>query len=115
MEYKIHQTNTNEIAEIVTADVQIGDAQTFLEIMMNAPCDRIAIRQESLSETFYDLRSGLAGEILQKVVNYRMKLAIVGDFSVYTSKALHDFIYESNKSSTIVFTKTIAEAISKIG
>lgn len=115
MKYKLYPNASNEIAEIDTQGVRISDAQTFLEMMMNAPCERIVVQQKDLSESFFDLRSGLAGEILQKVVNYRMKLAIVGDFSMYTSKSLHDFIYESNKSSTIVFTGTVEEAISKIG
>ncbi len=41
------------------------------------------------------------GEILQKFVTYKAKLAIAGDFSVYTSKSLKDFIYESNNGNHI--------------
>jgi hypothetical protein len=115
MDYKIHRHGTKEITEIHTQGVQINDAQAFLEIMMNAPSERLVIWQKSLGEEFFNLRSGLAGEILQKVVNYRMRLAIVGDFSGYASKSLHDFIYESNRGGVIVFTATIEEALSKLG
>ncbi|RNB56859.1 DUF4180 domain-containing protein [Brevibacillus gelatini] len=46
------------------------------------------------------------GEILQKFVTYKAKLAIAGDFSVYTSKSLKDFIYESNNRNHIFFLPT---------
>ena len=41
--------------------------------------------------------------MLQKVINYRAAIAIVGDFSGYTSKALRDFMYESNQGNRIFF------------
>ena len=58
--------------------------------------------------------SGLAGEILQKYVNYGGKLAIYGDFSRYTSKPLKDFIYESNKGKDVFFVATRDDAIGRM-
>ena len=43
----------------------------------------------------------MAGEILQKFINYHVKIAIYGDYSVYTSKPLRDFIYESNHGKDV--------------
>ncbi len=48
----------------------------------------------SICDDFFDLSTRLAGEILQKFINYHVKIAIIGDFSIYTSKSLKDFIYE---------------------
>lgn len=76
--------------------------------------DRIAISKELVSDDFFVLSSGLAGEILQKYVNCQMKLAIYGDFSGYTSKPLHDFIYESNKGRDFFFAGTREEAIDRL-
>jgi len=56
------------------------------------------------------LKTGLAGEILQKFSNYYVELAIVGDFSKYSSKNLQDFIYESNKVGRINFVSSVEEA-----
>ncbi|MCI1113670.1 DUF4180 domain-containing protein, partial [Stenotrophomonas maltophilia] len=56
----------------------------------------------------------LAGEILQKFINYRVKIAVVGDFSVYSSQSLKDFIYESNKGNDIFFLPTEQQAIEKL-
>lgn len=60
------------------------------------------------------LSTGMAGEILQKFVTYGIKLAIIGDYSMYTSKPLRDFIYESNKGDHMFFTATEDEAIAKL-
>lgn len=50
-----------------------------------------------VAEEFFILSSGLAGEVLQKLINYGGRIALYGDFSHYTSKPLLDFMYESNK------------------
>ena len=52
--------------------------------------------------------------MLQKVVNYRKKLAVVGDFSGYHSKPLHDFMYECNRGRDIFFVNTEQEAIERL-
>jgi hypothetical protein len=67
-----------------------------------------------IDESFFDLKTGIAGEILQKVSNYQMKLAIVGDYSNYPSKSLRDFIYESNKANQVIFINNIQDAIDRL-
>jgi hypothetical protein len=114
LNYILHTINEQEIAEIKADNTTIDSAQQFLEVAMNLPTDKIVIHKENLNESFFDLRSGLAGEILQKVANYRLRLGIVGDYSGYDSKSLRDFIYESNKSNKIVFVGTVEEALKKI-
>ncbi len=88
--------------------------QLLMDIKIADMCDRIAISKSALPEEFFILSSGLAGEVLQKFVNYHSRLAIFGDFSVYTSKPLKDFIYESNKGNNIFFTATEEEAVEKL-
>ncbi|MEC3460142.1 DUF4180 domain-containing protein, partial [Bacillus thuringiensis] len=51
------------------------------------------------------------GDILQKFINYKVKSAIIGDFSIYTSKSLKDFIYECNKVNDIFYLATEQQAI----
>ena len=108
----------NGIAVIKTDEVIIYDVQSALDLMATvkyeADCDRIAIPKLAVKEDFFVLSSGIAGDILQKFVNYQVMLAIFGDFSVYTSKPLRDFIYESNNGSHIFFTATEDEAIKKL-
>jgi hypothetical protein len=52
--------------------------------------------------------------VLQKFSTYRIRLAIVGDFSSYESKSIKDFIFESNKMGHINFVASKEEALEKL-
>jgi len=56
----------------------------------------------------------MAGEILQKFINYQIRVAIYGDYSQYTSKPWKDFVYESNHGKDFFFVSTKDEAIQKL-
>lgn len=114
------ETHNGQIVAVVTEadEVVIKDTSSALDLLMaaryEAGADRIAISKELVIDDFFILSSGIAGEILQKYVNYQMKIAIYGDYSRYTSKPLHDFIYESNKGHDFFFVETREEAIRKL-
>ena len=94
-------------------DLKKEDMQSALDLMVTAKYEdyeAIAINKDAVCEDFFELSSGVAGEILQKFVNYGMKLAIFGDYSTYTSKPLKDFIYESNKGRQFFFVDNEEEA-----
>ena len=67
-----------------------------------------------ITEDFFVLSTGLAGEILQKFVNYGGRIAIYSDYSHYTSKPLKDFIYESNNGKDVFFVSSLEEAVEKL-
>lgn len=71
----------------------------------------IVIPVERLNEDFFRLKTGLAGQIIQKFVTYRMRLAVVGDISehVAQSRALRDFVYETNRGNQVWFITTLQE------
>lgn len=96
----------------------IGDVQAALDMMMTVKyetgAERIAIDKDVLSREFFILSSGLAGEILQKFVNYHVKAAIYGDFSQYTSKPLKDFMYECNHGKEVFFVDTKEQAVQRL-
>ena len=96
----------------------ITDTQSALDVLMTAKYEagtkNIIISKELIVEDFFILSTGLAGEILQKYINYGGRIAIYGDYSHYTSKPLHDFIYESNKGKDVFFVGTQEEAIDRL-
>lgn len=96
----------------------ISDSRSALDLLMSASFEEgtknIVIAKEQIAEEFFVLSTGLAGEILQKLVNYGGRLAVYGDFSGYTSKPLRDFIYESNKGKDIFFVRTAEEAVDRL-
>jgi hypothetical protein len=110
----VHQSNGRDIVALQENGVVIWNAQEFLELVVNLPSDRVIIYKENIPEEFFDLRSGLAGEILQKAVNYSRQLGIVGDLSRYPSRSLKAFVKESNTSDKIIFTDTLDEALQRL-
>ncbi len=105
------------IAEVKSAGIVIGQTQDALDLMANADylgARKIMIREEHLDPAFFDLKTGMAGEILQKFTNYRVQLAIIGDFSKYPGKSIRDFIFESNRYGRINFVSSREEAIEKL-
>lgn len=71
----------------------------------------LIIHQKNIIPGFFDLKTKIAGEILQKFSNYRMRLAIIGDFTAFNSKSLKDFIRESNRYGIIRFVNTLEDAL----
>jgi len=117
-EIKYHKTaEGNKIAEILPGSDLITGPDDILDFMAEARLNdsgRMIIHDKSLHPDFFDLKTKVAGEILQKFSNYRMRLAIVGDFSGFKSKSLRDFIKESNRRGVICFVATFDEALSKL-
>lgn len=96
----------------------ITDVQSAIDLLMSAQYDMgskdIVIPKRLVAEDFFVLSTGLAGEILQKYVNYGGRMAIYGDYSRYTSKPLKDFMYESNKGRDFFFVSTKDEAVAAL-
>jgi hypothetical protein len=113
MEISFIEVNEIKIAEIISEAVLIKKTQDALDIM--ADCNyqgswKIILHQKNIIADFFDLKTGIAGDILQKFSTYNVQLAIVGDFSKYTSKSLRDFIFESNRLGRISFVNSAEEA-----
>lgn len=111
MEFKLHSENGIDIVELIDKNYVIKNSQDFLDLISNAPSKNIAIYKENIAEEFFDLKTGLAGEILQKTSNYGLRMGIIGNFSRYSSKSFRDFIYKSNKTGQVIFVDTVNEVI----
>lgn len=118
MKIEIKTINTVSVAVIYHDTPLITDVQSALDVIMTVKyqtnCTNIAINKEAFADAFFTLSTCLAGEILQKFINYGIKLAIYGDFSKYTSKPLKDFMYESNKGNDIFFQPDCEQAVNKL-
>lgn len=115
MNLKKVENNGVLCALVDSNNMVITDAQSTIDLLMSAKYDvgtkNILISKNLIAEDFFILSTGLAGEILQKFINYGGRIAIYGDYSHYTSKPLKDFIYESNKGKDIFFVSSVDEAI----
>jgi hypothetical protein len=117
MEIKIINFKSVKIALVISDKIIIRDTQDALDLMADADylgSRKIILQEDHFMAEFFNLKTGIAGEILQKFSTYNVELAITGDFSKYISKSLKDFIFESNKYGKIIFVNTIEEAKEKL-
>ncbi|GLZ28251.1 hypothetical protein Lesp02_04410 [Lentzea sp. NBRC 105346] len=73
--------------------------------------EMVVVPAQCVGDDFFRLRTGVAGAIAQKFVNYRKQLVIIGDISrhVEASTALRDFVFESNRRKDLWFLADEAE------
>lgn len=117
MKIEIHEENGVRMAEVVSEDILIKNPQDGLQLLAglyDQDVDKIIVYEKNISPDFFDLKTGIAGEILQKFSNYRVRLVIVGDFTNYTGKSFRDFVYESNNHQQVNFVSGITEAIERL-
>jgi len=114
MNFNVISTNNLKVAIVSADESRFNTLQDAIDLMGSCYFEGIShiiIHEESLMSEFFDLKSGIAGEILQKFSTYNMNLAIIGDFSKHKSNSLQKFIYESNKTRRILFVSKQSEAI----
>ncbi|WP_204328090.1 DUF4180 domain-containing protein [Streptomyces aureoverticillatus] len=80
----------------------IADERDVLDLIGNASyqgAEWVVVPAVRFDESFFRLRTRVAGDIVQKFANYRMGLVVLGDISPHTeeSSALRDFVRECNR------------------
>lgn len=114
MRIETHRIGQAKVAEIQAEGLvltSVEDGLSLLGDLYYQGFDKIILHEENIVPEFFDLKTKLAGEVLQKFVQYRMPLAVVGDFSKYTSKSLRDFIYECNQGRQVNFAQELSSAL----
>jgi len=87
------------------------DAMDLVGEALGAGAQVIAVPVGRLSPDFFDLKTGLAGAVLQKTTNYRLGFAALGEIpaEALRSEALRAFIVESNRRGEVLFLPGLAE------
>lgn len=93
---------------------KLGSEQDALDLIGDAfyyGAKLILIPVERLDDSFFDLKTRVAGLMIQKIINYSLRLVIQGDIShfVAQSSALKAYVYESNKGQEVWFLKDLQE------
>lgn len=112
MKTEIHRKGSLSIVEIISTEILIEEPEDCKDLIADL-CyqgfDGIIFHAENISDNFFDLKTGIAGEILQLATNFRIRLGVVGDFDKFNSKSLRAFITESNRQGKYVFKPTLSE------
>jgi hypothetical protein len=103
-----------QILECAPAGEKLKSERDAIELIGEAGrcgASLVVIPTERLDDDFLRLRTRIAGEIVQKFVTYRLRLAIVGDISrhVNESSALRDFVREANRGDQVWFVASRKE------
>lgn len=117
MEFLVHHAGELQIAEVVSDEIIIASAEDGLDLLGNLNYqgfDRAILHAKNITPEFFDLKTKLAGEVLQKFTTYRLRVCIIGDFTNTESKRLRDFIFESNKGKHVNFVPSVDAAISAL-
>lgn len=112
-----HNIGNIKVAEIIADKIILTSTGDGLELLGNLyyqGFDKIIIHEKNITPEFFDLKTKIAGNILQKFAQYQMPLIIVGDFSKYKSKSLNDFIFESNKGSQVNFVSDLSRVLQPV-
>lgn len=97
------------------ADLVIASENDILDLIVfcgenDTHC--VMFHQENLASDFFDLKTGLAGLLFQKLANYRLKAAVLVSLENIQNPRFKELIYECNRSQQIRFyeDRSLAEA-----
>jgi PadR family transcriptional regulator, regulatory protein AphA len=102
MNFTLIERKKVKIAMCIPDGTKISSEADALEAV--AACgefetDKLLIPGNSLSETFYDLKSGLAGAVLLKFSNYQIKTAVYVTAEMIGQGKFYEFVLETNRGN----------------
>ena len=110
----IHTDSPKPYIASRTSEQFILTAQDLLDLLALGGEHRtnlFVLEDVNVVPAFYDLKTGLAGELVQKLSNYNCRLAIVGTFAMVRSERFRELMSESNKGAQLRFAGTREAAI----
>ena len=105
---KFYELHGVRVLECVPDGTKLRTYQDAVDLIGKTFEDRatvVVIPVECLDDEFFQLKTRIAGELIQKFVQYRRRLVIVGDISRHLaeSSALRAFVAESNRGKEVWF------------
>ncbi|ELQ9312021.1 DUF4180 domain-containing protein [Serratia marcescens] len=121
MSYAVRQIHDRRLVVFAEAGPPLkdeNDVSLFIAPAFEHDAGMIALPVNRLDAAFFQLRSGIAGAVLQKFINYRLRVALRGDDITSwlgQSNALQDFVREANRSEQVWFLPSLAELEQRLG
>ena len=106
MEIRTYHQHQIMVAELIEEGIVIKSAASctqMLTVLHFQGVQEIILREENVTDDFYDLQNGIAAEILEEFVEYRMSLTIVGEFNKYKGQTISDFIDYNGQQKQLSF------------
>jgi len=113
MEGKIVNTNSGSYVRVMPGSDLLASERDLLDLLSycyEAGDSKILLEGIYLDPAFFDLSSGVAGEIFHKLSTYQVKTAIVADLQAIKSERFQELIRESNKGRQINYFESVTDA-----
>lgn len=107
------QADGEEIADLTRSGVRIERPADLLEVYAGG-ADRIILGEDQLHPDFFDLSTGFAGELVQKVINYGMRVAVVAGDHQQRSVSFRQFADETSRGNRFVFVTSVEAAVQRL-
>ncbi|MFB6365346.1 DUF4180 domain-containing protein [Paenibacillus elgii] len=113
MKVQVIERGTKKYVEYASVETPLRTGQDALDL--NAAClendtNLLLLHAEALSDDFFNLRTGLAGEMLQKFVNYRVKAALIITNELTVKGRFKEMLAEANKGNDFRVFGSVGEA-----
>lgn len=113
MNYKLNDNGTVKYIEVISAQSPLSteqDAVDLVALCQENDTDLLLLHSQALSEDFFKLRTGVAGQMIQKWINYRVKTAAVIPKELINQGRFKEMALETNKSNHFRVFETKDEA-----
>ncbi|WP_055669013.1 DUF4180 domain-containing protein [Desnuesiella massiliensis] len=113
MNYQVIEKDNKRYIKCASAETPLRTERDALDLIAasfenNTPL--MIIHEEALSEDFFNLRTGLAGTVLQKFMNYHIKVAAIISSEEKINDRFREMALEANKGNDFRVYKNITEA-----
>lgn len=114
MNYQLITTSNSAYIDCFSGDGLLDSERAALDLVAacgEAGTNRLMLRAENLPETFYNLRTGLAGAILLKFSMYHLRVAAVLHQERTSQGRFYEFALETNRGQQfrIFYDRILAE------
>lgn len=113
MDYKVIEKDRIRYMEYSAAGMPLSSEKDAIDLVSGCfenQIYNIVLHARALSDDFFKLRTGLAGMILQKFINYRIKVAVVLENDDKVKGKFRELLSESNKGNDFRTFFSAAEA-----
>jgi molybdopterin-guanine dinucleotide biosynthesis protein A len=102
LNYQIIKIENKKYIELISADTPLStenDALDLISLCWEHETSFVVIHNEALSESFFDLKTKAAGNIIQKLVNYGAKAAAIISQETIQNERFKEMAMEINKGN----------------
>jgi PadR family transcriptional regulator, regulatory protein AphA len=118
MEYQIIPLGSKKLLECLPDGGKISDEPSTLDLIAlcgEEETDSILFYETNFTEDFFDLKTGLAGKVLLKLSNYRIKAAAVIPPEIVGSGRFYEMVLETNRRNDFRVYPNRDDALEWIG